>query len=287
MALRATKANSLFVTEIPNANPVTTTGTNAPLYLVTLPPRIPTYLMIGSEADIDAGIHEGVYVTVGDGEDYVNMAERGVAGTPRQHAGGKQVRAVSFGEFINDLVDIFLRGHNSVGEHVFDTNYDVAGKVTQKWVTQANAVNYVETFNAASGAAAGVRVSGADVNSDLELTGKGTGKVKASGSYGEIVNLGEKGGGLAEVVVLNGARNRHRVRLAGNNATIDVNNMSKGQLLILEIEQGTGGNKTCAFDSKIKFETTPTFKTAENGLDVYGIYYTHAGIYLGSRSLGF
>jgi len=108
---------------------------------------------------------------------------RGEQGTTAQpHLANAVIEFVNSGEMWNDLIDFLLQDHsNPNGNH--KTLTDNNGNEWLERGSVASAVNQVKVTNSVTGSGPTVAASGDDTNVDLNLNGKGTGRVNVDGLY--------------------------------------------------------------------------------------------------------
>lgn len=119
----------------------------------------------------------------------------------------------------------------------------------------ASAVNQITTTNAATGLNPTVSATGSDTNIDLEIKGKGTGKVKATAVYGAITT--DTDGATITFDCSPTGGNRHQVILGGNR-TLALSNASSGQAIILDLIQDGTGSRTVTWFSGPALTVTMT-----------------------------
>lgn len=220
---------------------------------------------------------EETVLGVVSGNNLINCI-RGVEGTAQAHSAGATVEILVTAYGWNRLIDGILVDHNQDGTHKHTVVYDANDNEVQEYGSTASAVNYVKTTNAATGNAPKIEATGDDTNIDLELTGKGTGKVKVDTKYGDI-NTATDGTTITFDLSLS---NIHTVTLGGNR-TLAVSNESVGQVFIIRLKQDATGSRTVTWWSGINWAggSAPTLTTTANKTDVFGFIVTASGTYDG------
>jgi hypothetical protein len=144
----------------------------------------------------------------------------------------------------------------------------------------ASAVNAVSITNNSTGNAPTITVGGgsSDTNSDLIVSGKGTGKVKISAVYGALQSDTDG----TTITFDMSVSNTHTVTLGGNR-TLAVSNVAVGQCFMINLVQDGTGSRTVTWFSTIKWPggTTPTLTTTASKTDVFGFQCVSSGNYLG------
>lgn len=161
-----------------------------------------------------------------------------------------------------------------IGTGINDTN----GNELILLTATASAVNEITVANAATGNAPKISATGGDTNVDLELAGKGTGKVKINAKYGNITSNTDG----ATVTFNLATTNLHTVTLEGNR-TLALSNASVGQVFIIRLVQDATGSRTVTWFSTIKWAggSAPTLTTTASKTDVLGFLCTSSGNYDG------
>jgi hypothetical protein len=161
---------------------------------------------------------------------------------------------------------------------ILDTN----GNTMVRFGTAANAVNSIEIDNASSSNPPNLSPVGTDGNIDIELFGKGTGRVLMGGGVYQIPITSSPGaGGTATIDLSQG--NEFRVTMPAGNATIAVSNANNGQRFIVSITQDSGGSRTVTWFTTIRWAngTAPTLTTTANKRDTFGFICTGTNTYDG------
>jgi hypothetical protein len=111
------------------------------------------------------------------GTNIVNC-ERGVEGTAQAWAAGITVEYLATADIQNRMVDGILVDHAQLGYHksLTDTN----GNEWIKQTATASAVNEFTVANAATGNSPTISATGGDTDIDINLTPKGTGRIKSA-----------------------------------------------------------------------------------------------------------
>lgn len=118
----------------------------------------------------------------------VTTLSRGLDGTTAQaHASGANVVMWITANLWNDWQTSYLVGHTQAGAHnmtspqvttgIFDTN----NKEVVGFTATANAVNYINAANSATGNDVVLSAAGTDTNIGIDINPKGTGAIKAGG----------------------------------------------------------------------------------------------------------
>lgn len=165
----------------------------------------------------------------------------------------------------------YLIGRDSSNDtHIYDVN----NNKNKTFSSVASAVNYIKETNAATGNGPTMEATGSDTNIDLQLKGKGTGKVKVDSRYGTITANSDG----ATITFDMAVSNLHSVTLGGNR-TLAVSNVSVGQAFILRLLQDGTGSRTVTWFSTIKWAggSAPTLTTTASKADTFGFICTSSG----------
>lgn len=213
--------------------------------------------------------------------------------TAKSHSNGAIIEDLWDADTWNDAVDSFLVGHTQAGAHAADlalttpvlTNPDVVtaindanGNEVIRTPATSSAVNDVTVTNAATGNKPKIAASGGDTNIDLELEGKGTGKVKIDASYGDIISDTDQ----ATITFDLSAGNFHKVTLT-DNRTLALSNPTVGQKFFIRLLQDAGGTNTVTWFSTISWAggSAPTLTTTGDKADLLAFVCTGSGTYDG------
>ena len=141
-----------------------------------------------------------------------------------------------------------------------------------------SAVNGLSLINGATGTGPTLTVGGpsVDSNADLIVSGKGTGKVKMSASYGALTADSDG----ATITFDMSVSDAHAVTLGGNR-TLAVSNVSAGQVFLLRLLQDGTGTRTVTWFTTIKWAggTAPTLTVTAAKADTFMFLCTSAGNY--------
>lgn len=177
------KLSRRWVGQIGSGGVADGTTTTVPLSSATNLPTGTAVVVVVDRVDANgnatAGSEETV-IGVVSGSNLVSCV-RGAEGTAQAHNAGAVVEVLFTAKGWNDLIDGLLVDHTQLGHHSSLT--DANGNDWIKQSATASAVNEITVTNAATGNAPLVSATGDDTNIDLNLKGKGTGKVKVSGAY--------------------------------------------------------------------------------------------------------
>lgn len=213
--------------------------------------------------------------------------------TAKSHSNGAIVEDLWDADTWNDAADSFLVGHTQAGAHAADlalttpvlTNPDIVtaindanGNEVIKTPATSSAVNEITVTNAATGNKPKIAATGGDTNIDLELEGKGSGKVKIDASYGDIVSDTDQ----ATITFDLSAGDFHKVTLT-DNRTLALSNPTVGQKFFIRLLQDAGGTNTVTWFSTITWagSSAPTLTTTGDKADLFAFVCTGSGTYDG------
>lgn len=221
---------------------------------------------------------EETVIGVVSGTNLINCV-RGAEGTAQAHSAGAVVEVLVTAQGLNDLMKGILVNHTQLGFH--NTLCDANGNTWVGQTANASAVNYILVGNAITASNPTLCAAGSDSNIDLQLMGKGTGKVRVDARYGapkaDTVS--------ASAVTLDmSVANVHTVTLSHTAATtISVSNVSVGQTFIVRLLQDSTGTNLVNWFTTIKWAggSAPTLTTTASKADTLGFLCTSLGNYDG------
>lgn len=183
---------------------------------------------------IDTSVYEEIEYTGITGNELTGVT-RGMNGfSAKAHTNGVSIVSVVSSIHNNRIADKLRSVDATLSQ---DPNNNEIIKTSYN----ASAVNEVTVTNAATGNAPLISATGSDSNIDIEVKGKGTGKVKATSNYGAIT-VDTDGATITFDCSPTGG-NRHQVTLGGNR-TLALSNASSGQAVILDLIQDGTGSRT-------------------------------------------
>lgn len=169
---------------------------------------------------------------------------------------------------------------------------DANGNELVVFQTITSAVNEIDISNSATGSGPIIAVTGGDANIDLNLTPKGTGKVKSTETHEfatEAVfdaEVDNGNSGTADTIDW-GAGNKQKSTLTGN-VTYTFTAPSGPCNLLLKLVQDATGSRTATWPATVKWPsgTAPTLTTTANAIDIVTFYYDGTNYY-GQTGLNF
>ena len=170
---------------------------------------------------------------------------------------------------------------------------DDNGNETINFVATASAVNNIQVTNAAASGDPQIAAIGSDTNIDLDLTAKGTGVVRVSGSEAEFTEtayfdaeVDNGNSGTADTIDWT-AGNKQRSTLTGN-VTFTFTEPTGPCNLIFKLIQDATGSRTVTWPADVNWPggTAPTLTTTANATDIVSFYYDGTDFY-GQVALNF